>query len=193
MVANSQFEYMTPQEFLAWEKNQQLRHEYINGEVFAMTGGTKPHNRIALNLATALDGFVAEKGCDVYINDVKVELSPSGPYHYPDVVVTCDARDRESIDLVQYPCLIAEVLSPSTEAFDRGKKFMKYRQLSTLKEYVLIQSDEIGVECFRRNDEGLWVLHSYGAGDILTLESVGFSIPVDKLYRQVRFDEKEGE
>ena len=193
MVANAPFEYMTPQEFLVWEKTQELRHEYIDGEVFAMTGGTKPHNRIALNLATALDGFVGEKGCDVYINDVKVELSPSGPYHYPDVVVTCDGRDRESIDLVKYPCLIAEVLSPSTEAFDRGKKFMRYRQLSTLKEYVLIQSDEIGVECFRRNDEGLWVLHSYGSGDILTLESIGFSISVDKLYRQVRFDEKEGE
>ena len=188
MIASSQFQYMTPQEFLEWEKTQELRYEYIDGEVFAMTGGTKPHNRIALNLATTLDPFLAEKGCDIFIADVKVQLSPSGPYHYPDVVVTCDPKDRESIDLIEYPCLIVEVLSPSTEAFDRGKKFTRYRQLNSLQEYILIQSDEIGVECFRRNEEGLWVLHTYGAKDSLYLESIGFSIPVEKLYRQVRFD-----
>ncbi len=188
MIASPQFQYMSPQEFLEWEKTQELRYEYIDGEVFAMTGGTKPHNRIALNLATASDAFLAEKGCDIFIADVKVQLSPSGPYHYPDVVVTCDPKDRESIDLIEHPCLIVEVLSPSTEAFDRGKKFTRYRQLNSLQEYVLIQSDEIGVECFRRNDEGLWVLYTYGAKDTLYLESIGFSIPVEKLYRQVRFD-----
>ncbi|KST67844.1 Uma2 family endonuclease [Mastigocoleus testarum] len=191
MIASSQFQYMTPQEFLEWEKTQELRYEYIDGEVFAMTGGTKPHNRIAGNLYTALDAFLAEKGCDIFIADVKVQLSPSGPYHYPDVVVTCDPKDRELIDLIEHPCLIVEVLSPSTEAFDRGKKFTRYRQLNSLREYVLIQSDEIGVECFRRNDEGLWVLYTYGAKDTLNLESIGFSISVEKLYRQVRFDPQE--
>jgi Uma2 family endonuclease len=188
MVANPQFQYMSPQEYLEWEKTQELRHEYIDGEVFAVTGGTKPHNRIAINLGTELDNYLAEKDCEFYISDVKVQVSESGPYHYPDVVVTCDQRDKESIDLVQYPCLIVEVLSPSTAAFDRGKKFTRYRQSSTLKEYVLIESDEIAVECFRRNDQGLWVLHTYGEGDTLDLESVGISIPVEKLYRQVRFD-----
>ncbi|MEO1378328.1 MAG: Uma2 family endonuclease, partial [Cyanobacteria bacterium J06635_10] len=187
MVANSQFQYMSPQEYLEWEKTQELRYEYIDGEVFAMTGGTKSHNRIALNLFAELDGFLAEKGCDVFISDVKVQVSPSGPYHYPDVVVTCDNRDKESIDLVQYPCLIVEVLSPSTEAFDRGKKFTRYRQSTTLQEYVLIESDEIGVECFRRNDQGLWVLHTYGKGDTLNFSSLGISIAVERLYRQVRF------
>lgn len=188
MIANPQFQYMSPQEYLEWEKNQELRYEYIDGEVFAMTGGTKPHNRIAGNLYTKLDDFLAEKDCEVYISDVKVQVSESGPYHYPDVVVTCDIRDKKSIDLVQYPCLIVEVLSPSTAAFDRGKKFTRYRQSQTLKEYVLIESDEIAVECFRRNDQGLWVLHTYSEGDTLNLESVGISIPVDKLYRQVQFD-----
>ena len=191
MIASAQFQYMTPQEFLEWEKTQELRYEYIDGEVFAMTGGTKPHNRIAGNLYTALDAFLAEKGCDIFIADVKVQLSPSGPYHYPDVVVTCDPKDKESIDLIEYPCLIVEVLSPSTEAFDRGKKFTRYRQLNSLQEYVLIQSDEIGVECFRRNDEGLWVLYTYGAEDTLNLESIGFSLSVEKLYRQVRFGVEE--
>jgi Uma2 family endonuclease len=191
MLANSQFQYMSPQEYLEWEKTQELRYEYIDGEVFAMTGGTKPHNRIAINLGTELDNYLAEKGCEFYISDVKVQISPSGPYHYPDVVVTCDQRDKESIDVVQYPCLIVEVLSPSTAAFDRGKKFTRYRQSSTLKEYVLIESDEIAVECFRRNDQGLWVLHTYSEGDTLNLESVGISILVEKLYRQVKFDVEE--
>lgn len=191
MVANPQIKYMSPQEYLEWEKTQELRYEYIDGEVFAMTGGTKPHNRIALNLATELDGFLTEKDCEVYISDVKVQVTEAGLYHYPDVVVTCDERDKQAIDMVRYPCLVVEVLSPSTEAFDRGKKFTRYRQSSTLTEYVLIQSDAIAVECFRRNDEGLWVLHTYGAGDTLTLESVGLSMTVEKLYRQVRFDVKE--
>ena len=103
-------------------------------------------------------------------------------------MVTCDDRDKQAIDMIRHPSLIVEVLSPSTEAFDRGKKFTRYRQSNTLQEYVLIESDEIAVECFRRNDEGLWVLHTYGEGDTLILESVGISIAVEKLYRQVRFD-----
>lgn len=188
MVANLKSPNMTPQEYLEWEKTQELRYEYIDGDVFAMTGGTKPHNRIAGNLYTALDSLLEEKGCEIYIADVKVQISSSGPYHYLDVVVTCDARDRESQDLVQYPCLIVEVLSPSTEAMDRGKKFTRYRQLTTLKEYVLIQLEEIGVECFRRNEEGLWVLHSYGVEENLDLNSLGFSLPVKELYKKVRFD-----
>ncbi|NJM22817.1 MAG: Uma2 family endonuclease [Richelia sp. SL_2_1] len=188
MVANPQFKYMSPQEYLEWEKTQELRYEYIDGEVFAMTGGTIPHNLIAGNLYITLDDFLAEKDCNVYISDVKVQVTTSGPYHYPDVMVTCDEEDKESIDMVRHPCLIVEVLSPSTEACDRGKKFTRYRQSDTLKEYLLIESDEIAVECFRRNNEGLWVLHTYGEGDSLILESVGITIPIEKLYRRVRFD-----
>lgn len=190
MVANPQFQYMSPQEYLEWEKTQELRYEYIDGEVFVRTGKTKTHNRICLNLYIELDDCLVDKGCEIYLCDVKLKVT-SKSYHYPDVVVTYDERDKEAIDMVRYPCLIVEVLSPSTEAFDRGKKFTRYRQSSTLKEYVLIESDEIGVECFRRNDEGLWVLHTYGKGDTLNLESVGISIPVEKLYRQVRFDLEE--
>jgi Uma2 family endonuclease len=193
MVANPQIQWMSPQEYLAWEPLQQLRHEYIDGEVFAMTGGTKPHNRIAGNLYTALDSHVAQSGCEVYIADVKVQVATANTYSYPDVVVTCDPRDRESNSIVQYPCLIVEVLSPSTEAYDRGGKFAKYRQMETLQEYVLIDSEQIGVDCFRRNAQGLWVLYPYTAEDTITLESVGLSLPITALYRQVRFDAKEDE
>lgn len=188
MVANRNFVYMTPEEYLEWESAQETRHEYIAGEVFAMTGGSKPHNRIALNLAAALDSHLEGKGCEVYISDVKVQLSAASAYHYPDLVVTCDRRDQNSTQIVQHPCLIVEVLSPSTESYDRGGKFIHYRKLESLQEYVLIQSEAIGVDCFRRNAEGLWVLHPHEIGGTLTLETVGFEIGLDRLYRQVRFD-----
>ena len=193
MIANPQLNWMSPQEYLEWEPTQEIRYEYIDGEIFAMTGGTKSHNRIALNLVTALDSYLLEKGCDIYIADVKVQVSLPASYHYPDVVVTCNSRDQDSSQFVQYPCLIVEVLSPSTEAYDRGGKFAQYRKLESLQEYVLIQSEKIGVECFRRNQQGLWVLYPYEQGDTITLESVGFSLPVETLYRQVRFDSTESE
>ncbi|MEP1060234.1 Uma2 family endonuclease [Stenomitos frigidus AS-A4] len=161
----------------------------MDGEVFVLPGGSKPHNRIALNLATALDGYLQDKGCELYMADVKVQASQTSTYHYPDLVVTCDRRDQNSNQFVQHSCLIIEVLSPSTEAYDRGSKFACYRKLETLQEYVLIESTAINVECFQRNAEGFWVLHPYEAGVTITLESIGFSLAIDTLYRQVRFDE----
>ncbi|MDV2993942.1 MAG: hypothetical protein N4J56_003596 [Chroococcidiopsis sp. SAG 2025] len=193
MIASPQLQWISPQEYLEWEPMQQLRHEYIDGEVFAMTGGTKPHNRIALNLVTALDSHLAQSSCEVYISDVKVQVATANSYYYPDVVVTCDPRDRESNSIIQHPCLIVEVLSPSTEAYDRGGKFARYRQLETLQEYILIDSEQIGVDCFRRNEQGLWVLYPYATEDTITLASVGLSIPVAALYRQVKFETNKAE
>ncbi len=107
MVANPQYStyhstYMTPEEYLSWEPTQDVRYEYVSGKVFAMTGGTKPHNRIAGNLYTALDSHLADKGCEVFIADVKLQLSSNGPYRYPDVMVTCDPRDKENNKFVEY-------------------------------------------------------------------------------------------
>lgn len=187
MIASPQRQYMTPEAYLAWEPLQEDRYEYIDGEVVAMTGGTKPHNRIALNLAIALDGHLAGQ-CEVYMSDIKVQVTARGPYHYPDVVVSCDPRDRNTNPVICHPCLVAEVLSPSTEAIDRGKKFQRYRQAESLREYWSIQADQKGLECFRKNEAGLWVLHSYGAEDELVLETVDLSLPVEALYRQVQFD-----
>lgn len=193
MIAQPNFNLISPQEYLEWEATQEVRYEYVYGKLYAMTGGTKPHNRIALNLFSALDSHLEEKGCEIYISDVKVQVSASGIYYYPDVVVTCDSRDRDSNKFVQYPCLIVEVLSPCTEMRDRGTKFARYRKLETLQEYLLIQSEEIGVECFRRNEQGLWVLYPSESGDTLALESVGFSLPLEALYRQVRFESTQTE
>ncbi|MEJ6481989.1 Uma2 family endonuclease [Nostoc punctiforme UO1] len=194
MVALPDRILMSAEEYLVWEPTQEERYEYWDGEVVAMSGATRNHNRISLNFSKLLDDALADVydglrllTCEVYIVDVKVQVEPGQKYFYPDVVVTCDERDTDP-QLVQFPCLIIEVLSPSTEAADRGKKFAKYRQSPTLQEYVLVQIAQPGVEVFRRNEQGKWVLSEYNLGDILRLESVDVEIAIAHLYRQVQLE-----
>lgn len=192
MIAIPQPKYMTPQEYLEWEERQNIKYEYVNGEVFAMTGGTIAHNAIAVNLITALKNYLRGGSCRVYMADAKLSVSEKGPFHYPDVMVTCDQRDKQAIKFIQYPCLIAEVLSPGTEAYDRGNKFTHYRRIQTLREYVLIDAQKISVECFRLNDKGIWELHPYEQGDEIHLTSVDFHFPISVLYEDVHFPTEEG-
>ena len=190
MVALSDRILMTPQEYLTWEPTQEQRYEYWDGEVVAMSGGTRNHNRVSLNFSKLLDDALADCPCEVYMVDVKAQVEVGRKYFYPDVVVTCDERDREP-QFVRFPCLIIEVLSPSTEGIDRGTKFAKYRKFATLQEYVLVQVEQPGVEVFRRNQQGKWVLSEYGLGESLQLESVNVEISIADLYRQVQFEVKE--
>ncbi|MFN6463072.1 MAG: Uma2 family endonuclease [Nostoc sp. DedVER02] len=187
MVALPDNILMSAEEYLIWEPTQEERYEYWDGEVVMMSGATRNHNRISANFFKLLDDSLADRSCEVYIVDVKVQVEPGQKYFYPDVVVTCDERDTNP-QLIQFPCLIIEVLSPSTEAADRGKKFAKYRQSPTLQEYVLVQVAQPGVEVFRRNEQGKWVLSEYNLGDILRLESVDVEIAIAPLYRQVQFE-----
>ena len=176
---------MTPQEYLYWEEKQPIKYEYINGRVFAMTGGTLAHNEIAINLTIALKNHLRGKGCRVLMADSQLGVSEKGSFHYPDVMVTCDERDRRATKIIYHPCLIVEVLSPGTEAFDRGKKFQNYRRISTLKEYVLIDAREMSVERFRPNQNGVWEIYNYGEGDEITLTSVDLTFPIEMLYEDV--------
>jgi Uma2 family endonuclease len=176
---------MSAEEYLAWEPTQEERYEYWDGEVVAISRQTRNHNRITINFFKLLDDSL-NLPYEIYIIDVKVQVEPGKKYFYPDVVVTCDERDNEP-QLVQFPSLIMEVLSPSTEAADRGIKFAKYRQFSTLQEYVLVQVEQPGVEIFRRNRQGQWVLCEYRLGDSLQLESVNLEIAIADLYRQIQF------
>jgi Uma2 family endonuclease len=187
MVALPDYISMSAEEYLVWEPTQEQRYEYWDGEVVAMSGGTRNHNRVSANFFKLLDDALADRSCEVYIVDVKVQVEPGQKYFYPDVVVTCDPRDRDP-QLIQYPCLIIEVLSPSTEAGDRGKKFAKYRQSPSLQEYVLVQVAQPLVEVFRRNQQGQWVLSEYNLNDKLRLESVDVEIAIADLYRQVQFE-----
>jgi Uma2 family endonuclease len=185
MIANPHLPNLTVEEYLEWEAQQDVRYEYVEGEVVAMTGGTIPHNDIALNLYRAFYSQVRSKGCRTNVADVKVQVTPT-VYFYPDLVVSCDERDRNAIKLIQYPKLIVEVLSPSTEADDRGRKFNYYRSLETLEEYVLVSSEEMSVERFRRGEGKLWLYTPYSAGDTITWDSIGASCAIEQIYEDVQ-------
>lgn len=182
---------MTVEEYLEWEPRQDIRHEYVNGEVFAMTGGTIP-NDIALNLYTALRPHLRSQGCRINVADVKVQVNPASPYYYPDIIVSCNPQDLNARKFIQFPKLIVEVLSPGTEAKDRGEKFTYYQTMPSLQEYVLIDSEKIAVECYRRGEGRMWLYYPYRAGDVITFESLEFECLINLLYENVTFElEKE--
>lgn len=186
MIATPDKQYMTPEEYLEWEAQQEVRHEYLNGEIYAMTGGTLPHNTIAINLTTLLKQPVRRRGCRIFMADVKVQILTVGnPYFYPDIVVTCHPEDKQSTKYLKHPCLIVEVLSPGTEAYDRGEKFAQYRCLESLQEYVLINSEKLSVEIFRLNERHKWELTPYAAGEIIQFSSIEFECPIELLYEDV--------
>ncbi len=195
MIANSQSRGFTPEEYLAWEREQPIRHEYIDGEVYAMTGGTLPHNDITLNLYSELRPHLRKQGCRINVVAVKVRVSEKGPYFYPDLVVSCDERDRRATEFLQYPKLIVEVLSPSTAGFDRGDKFKFYRRIPTLEEYVLIDSEKVGIDCYRKISGGKWELTAYPddlgevENPILELVSLNFQCPLALVYAEVELPE----
>jgi Uma2 family endonuclease len=170
--------------YLAWEAEQPERHEFVEGEVFAMTGARSTHNTIALNFAFFLKGALRGTPCRTHIEGVKVRVEAADAAFYPDVFVTCDPVDlspeRETHKTA--PRLVAEVLSDSTAAYDRGLKFEQYQRLPSLQEYLLIEQDRLHVDLFRRNAEGLWVLHPAGPGDRVTLASVGLDLPIEAFY-----------
>ncbi len=188
MVALPDRLLMTYEEYLAWESTQEMRHEFCDSEVIAMASGSRNHNRVSLNFSKILDNALADRSCEVYIADVKVQVQPRHKYFYPDVVVTCDERDRHDAQAVSFPCLIIEVISPSTEGFDRDFKFSQYRSFETLQEYVLVQVEQPIVEVFQRNDQGQWVFFEYGISDRLFLKSVNVELAISDLYRQIQFD-----
>ena len=192
MMANSpQPQKMTIEEYLLWELDQYLRYEYINGEVFAMTGGTIPHNDIALNLYTALRPHLRPRGCRVNVSDVKVRVTSKSPYFYPDLIVSCDHQDLNAHKFIQNPKLIVEVLSPSTSSKDRGEKFRYYLEMPTLQEYLLIDSEKISVERYCRGEGRMWLYYPYTTGDIITLSSIEFELPIELLYEGVGFETEE--
>ncbi|GCL42975.1 Uma2 family endonuclease [Dolichospermum planctonicum] len=176
---------MTIEEYLAWELNQDIRYEYINGEVFAMTGGTIPHNDIALNLYTSLRPHLRPRGCRINVSDVKVQVTSKGPYFYPDLIVSCHSEDINARKFIQNPKLIVEVLSPGTSGKDRGEKFRYYLTIPTLQEYILIDSEKISVERYCRGEGRMWLYYPYTTGDMITLSSIAFEFPIEMLYDSV--------
>jgi Uma2 family endonuclease len=179
---------LTPDEYFEWASRQEIRYEYINGEVFAMAGGTINHSTIAINLGALLRPHVREKGCRVLGSDARIGIGKQKQFFYPDLSVTCDDRDRNAINAIYYPKLIIEVLSPSTEAYNRGGKFAQYRKIESLQEYILVGSENMLVESFRLNDRGLWELQVFENCDRIKFSSIDFECAIASIYEDVNFD-----
>jgi len=185
MIAIKQSSYLSPEDYLEAEKSSPIKHEYHNGDIYAMAGASDEHVTIGINITSLLRGHLRGSDCRVYGSDMKVQIDAVNHFYYPDVMVSCDQRDREFRYFKKYPVLIIEVLSEGTEAKDRGKKFEHYRCLETLQEYVLVSQIQQQVEVFRKNEAGLWVLHPFGEGDQLALETVDLRVAIDSLYEDV--------
>jgi Uma2 family endonuclease len=158
-------------EFLAWENTQETRNEFYQGEVFAMVGARRTHGTVGLNVAIALQTHLKGSPCRVFVESMKVKPNANSLF-YPDVFVTCDPQDLKTDMVFTSPTLIVEVLSESTQAFDRGLKFAAYRQIAALKEYLLIDPDSRVVELYRRGADGLFTLHDFAGLVQIHLQSL---------------------
>jgi Uma2 family endonuclease len=177
--------YVAAEDYLLAEEYSPTKHEYIKGEIYAMAGASKPHVIITLNLASMLRNHLRGTGCLTYISDMKVHVEKSNSFYYPDIVVSCDPRDRNSENFLEYPSLIVEVLSASTSAFDRGHKFADYRNIETLQEYLLINQESPEVECYRLNAAKRWELYPYSLNEQVYLASIDFYSQVSQIYEDV--------
>jgi Uma2 family endonuclease len=199
MIAQPSRYYMTVDEWRDLERtSHDIRHEYIDGRVYAMAGGTLAHAYIADNVLVALRVALRDKTCRAYRADVAARLSPTR-YTYPDVVVSCDEHDRPTTALreIGAPRIAIEVLSKSTESYDKGEKFSYYRACPSLQEYAVIATRYQLVEVYRRTQEGWTEFHVYGPGDEVELTSIAVHLPIALLYELTdvpeTFDTPEGE
>ncbi|OQW92439.1 MAG: hypothetical protein BWK79_14645 [Beggiatoa sp. IS2] len=179
-------QYFSPDEYLELERQSPFKHEYQRGLVYAMASGKKSHVQITHNLDRLLGNHLADSPCLVYASDMKVKIETADCYYYPDISVTCDKQDRETNnDFILAPQLIVEVLSKSTEQFDRTDKFLDYQRIPSLQEYVLVSQDKIQVECYRKQHSGEWISQCYGVGGSVEIESMGFQCAIEQIYNKV--------
>ncbi len=174
---------MSYAEYVAFERTAASKHEWVNGEVFAMAGGSPEHARLAGMLSQLLGNQLVPQGCRVYSSDLRVRVAATGRATYPDVTVVCgrSERDADDDDAVTNPTLIVEVLSPTTEQNDRGEKWQHYRRIPSLQAYVLVDSLDERVEVYTRSAEG-WLLRDVGRGQAIDLGVHGARLDVDALY-----------
>jgi Uma2 family endonuclease len=175
---------MTADEFLAWEATQLERHEFVDGEVFAMAGAEDRHVTVSLNVAFMLRQHLSGSPCRTFMVDMKV-AADDARFFYPDVLVTCSEADRKERLVKREPSLIVEVLSPSTAAYDLGDKFAYYRQIASLREIAFIDLDARRTDVYRKGADGLWVLHSFDRGADVRLASVDLTITAAALFADV--------
>ncbi len=180
--------YVTPAEYLAFERKAPFKNEYLEGQIIAMSGASRAHNRITVDITIQLGNQLMARECEVFAGDMRVRPSLESPaYFYPDVVVVCDEPRFEdnTLDTLLNPILVIEVLSPSTAAYDRGEKFEHYQQLESLQEYILVAQDRVHVEHYLRRDTQ-WVPAEFRElDDVLPLVSIECTLPLRAIYRRV--------
>jgi Uma2 family endonuclease len=184
----------TPDEYLKMERDAACKSEYFNGEIFAMAGASRKHNLITMSISSRLYQQLRKKECEVYANDMRVKVSSTGLYSYPDIVVVCSPPlfDDALSDSLLNPDLIIEVLSESTEAYDRGIKFQNYRALPSLSEYVLVHQDTRHVEHYSRQSDSSWrFLEYFKPDDGFELRSIGCELKLEDIYEKVDMSGKE--
>jgi Uma2 family endonuclease len=187
---------LTPEEYLAQERKAEFKSEYFNGEVFAMAGASQKHNLIVANLVSELRVQLKKNRCQVYPSDMRVRVKRTGLYTYPDVTVVCGEPefDDELEDILLNPTLLIEVLSPSTEPYDRGKKFEHYRRITFLREYLLVAQDRCRVEQYVKQSDGSWSFFEIeGRAASVKLVSVEAVLPMTEIYDKVELEPGEGE
>jgi Uma2 family endonuclease len=182
--------FITPEQYLEIERKAEYKSEYLNGEMFAMAGGRAPHNQISANVIFELVRQTRPRQCIVYTSDQRVLVAASRLYTYPDIAALCDEPkfQDETRDTLLNPTLIVEVLSPSTEAYDRGRKFANYKKIDSLAEYLLVSSEEMQADLFRRAPDGAWtVISAEKPEDVLELHSIGCRLVLADIYEKVEF------
>lgn len=184
-MATSPVTFLSPDEYLEIERKAEFRSEYFDGQMFALAGGTLDHAAIAGILAMSLNSRVLRQGCVALSSDARVSVSATNAFFYPDLTVVCGRRQAlpGRPDVLANPLLIVEILSPATEAFDRGLKFSHYRRIDSLREYVLVSQSEPRIETFNRDQNGVWTFQEFaGADAICRFESVNCEFPLSEIY-----------
>ncbi len=190
MSATPVVKYISIEEYLQSEEAADGKHEYYQGEIFAMAGGTIPHNRIVRNTLTALDNFLKGKNCEVFPSDLKIHIEPNTLFTYPDINIVCGEPEKwnNRNDVITNPIVLIEVLSKKTQVYDRGQKFKLYRDIPSLKEYILISSLEVLIERYTKQSTGFWNFReTKNSDDAFIIEAIDFTCPVKDLYRNVSF------
>ncbi len=190
-MGEKNLDYTSITDYLAFEEKSEFKHEFRDGEIVAMAGGTINHSTLSGNIHSAINTRTDTRGCRTFNSDLKVYFEKLEEFCYPDTYVVCGDLETSEYDKnsITNPILIVEVLSPSTEAYDRGEKFRKYRSIPSFKEYVLITADKICVETFYKQDEKSWIINTYLKSDeIIQLRSVDLEIPMSEVYRNVKFE-----
>jgi len=183
--------YVTPEEYLAFERDAEYKNEYFDGEIYAMTGASRKHNLIAGNVFTALKQLLREKPCEIYISDMRVKILAANLYTYPDVAVVCGESQFEddAVDTLLNPTLIVEVLSNSTASYDRTTKFGYYRTLASVTEYLLVAQNSYHVEHYTKQTDGRWLLADMrGLESRIELASVECTLALGEIYDRVSLD-----